>query len=83
MGKILIDLDLAKKVVNALNEAPEIIYCGDCKFRKDHHYEDPGELPYIKSNCENRYGLNNGYTVHSFDFCSRAERISEKKENGK
>jgi len=75
----LLDNGQTAKVITALNEAQEIIHCSECKFRKDHHYEEPGEPPYIKSNCENRYGLKNGYTVQSFDFCSRAERISEKK----
>lgn len=58
-------------------KAPEIITCGECKHKKDHHYEDPGEKPYIKSTCENKYGLVKDYQVHDWDFCSRAERKTD------
>ena len=56
---------------------PEIIRCKDCKHKKDHHYENPGEEPYIKSTCENKYGLVKDYQVHDWDFCSRVERRSD------
>ena len=56
---------------------PEIIFCKDCKHKKDHHYENPGEEPYIKSTCENKYGLVKDYQVHDWDFCSRVERRSD------
>ena len=55
-------------------KAPEIVRCGECKHKKDHHYENPGEEPYIKSTCENKYGLAKNYQVHDWDFCSRAEK---------
>lgn len=58
-------------------KAPEIVRCCKCKHKKDHHYEEPGEEPYIKSICENKYGLTKGYQVHDWDFCSRAERRTE------
>ena len=56
---------------------PEIIHCGECKHKKDHHYELPGEEPYIKSTCENKYGLVKDYQVHDWDFCSRAKRRTD------
>ena len=56
---------------------PEIIRCGECKYKKDHHYEDFGEEPHIKSTCENKYGFVKGYQVHDWEFCSRAERRTD------
>ena len=59
------------------SKEPEIIRCGECKHKKDHHYENPGEEPYIKSTCKNKYGLVKNYQVHDWDFCSRAERRTD------
>ena len=58
-------------------KAPEIVRCGECKHKRDLHYEEPGEEPYIKSICKNKYGLTEKYQVHDWDFCSRAERRTE------
>jgi len=58
-------------------KAPNIIRCGECKHKRDLHYEEPGEEPYIKSICKNKYGLTEKYQVHDWDFCSRAERRTE------
>lgn len=77
-----------KEVVELLKELqerrkqPEIIRCGECKYKKDHHYENPGEEPYIKSTCENKYGLVKNYQVHDWDFCSRAERKTDEQVQG-
>lgn len=65
------------KELAEIRKQPEIIRCKDCKHKKDHHYENPGEEPYIKSTCENKYGLVKDYQVHDWDFCSRAERRTD------
>ena len=52
--------------------------CGNCKHCHEGHYEDPGEPPYIKRKCMNKYGLTKNYSVQENDFCSRWE----KKETG-
>ena len=55
-------------------ETDEIIKCRDCEYYHEAHYEEPGEAPYIKHQCKNKYGLNK-YTVRpDEDFCSRAKR---------
>ena len=68
--------DALEMGVKAL-EQQEIVRCGECKHKKDYHYENHGEEPYIKSTCENKYGLVKNYQVHDWDFCSRAERRTE------
>ena len=65
------------KKLQERRKAPEIITCGECIHKRDFHYEEPGEEPYIKSICENKYGLTKGYQVHDLDFCSRAERRTD------
>ena len=58
-------------------------YCEYCKYYTEHHYENDGEEPYIKAikaSCSNKYGLNNGYQIHKWDFCSRFEpRLSNER----
>ena len=47
--------------------------CGNCKHVHEAHYEDPGDSPYIKYSCKNKYGLTKAYSVQDYDFCSRWE----------
>ncbi len=47
--------------------------CEKCKHCYEGHYEEKGEKPYIKRHCTNKYGLNNEYQVHEWDYCSRFE----------
>lgn len=47
--------------------------CEKCKYCYEGHYEEKGEKPYIKRHCTNKYGLNNEYQVHEWDYCSRFE----------
>lgn len=51
-----------------------VVYCRDCKYYEEHHYEREGEPPYIKGKCGNKFGLNRQYMVHLEEFCSRGER---------
>ena len=72
--------DIDRKTILELPSAqPEIIYCKDCKYMEAHHYEESGEPPYIKYTCSSKWGLQKGYQIHDWDFCSRAER----REDGK
>lgn len=52
----------------------EVIPCKDCKYIKEHHYEEIGEPTYIKYTCSNKYGLPDNYQVHEWDYCSRGEK---------
>lgn len=62
-----------ENVLQFVSEIPEIVFCGSCQFREDHHYESKGEPPYIKSSCGCKWGLKQGYQVHAWDFCSRGK----------
>lgn len=53
--------------------------CGTCKYYKEHHYEELGETPYIKANCTNKFGMNNEYQVHEWEYCSRWKAKEENK----
>ena len=33
-------------------EYEPVVYCKDCKYRKEHHYENDGETPCIKYSCK-------------------------------
>lgn len=36
-----------------------VVYCKDCKYRKERHYEENGEKPYIKYECKfTKYSMN-------------------------
>ena len=50
-----------------------LVTCKNCKHRTEHHYEKDGEQPYVKLTCGNKYGLNNEYQIHDYDYCSRFE----------
>ena len=52
----------------------EVIRCKNCKYIKEHHYEEIGEPAYIKYTCSNKYGLPDNYQVHEWDYCSRGEK---------
>ena len=81
--------DCAKAVVNALQllerlipkdsavnrtaDVQSVVRCKDCKHRTEHHYEEEGELPYIKYGCKfTRYSMSDG------GFCSFGVRKEEK-----
>lgn len=57
-----------------VEDVVEVVRCKDCKHMVEHHYEEPGEPPYIKCTCENMYGLTKSYRVEPSDYCSRGER---------
>lgn len=64
-----------------LSNLKQLVYCKDCKYRRDAHYEEKDEPEYIKSVCEHRAGLKKGYRVNPYDFCSRGEvGVYESKE---
>lgn len=42
-----------------------IVHCKDCKYRKEHHYEENGEKPYIKYECKFTK-----YSMSDDGFCS-------------
>lgn len=47
-----------------------VVRCKDCKHRKEQHYEEDGEKPYIKYECKfTRYSMSDG------GFCSFGARM--------
>ena len=64
-------MDITKSIIIAIPPAqPEIIYCGDCKYKDDGIDEDG--LPFLKCLHGRSYG---GTRIN--DFCSWAERREE------
>lgn len=58
-------------------EAPKctpVVYCEECRHVVTHHYEKPGEKPYIKYTCGSKYGLNSAYAILPNYFCCHGER---------
>lgn len=70
--------DTAEKKEDGLRS---VIRCRQCKYYHEAHYEDPGDPPYIKHQCKNKYGMPK-YTVRpDEDYCSRAEKKEEGKDD--
>lgn len=60
------------------NRTSPVVYCPECKYCHEAHYEDPGEPPYIKLRCTNKYSAaNSSYRRMPNDFCSYGERKAE------
>lgn len=52
-----------------------VVRCEKCMYCHEAHYENPGEPPYIKRRCTNKYAMaNSGYAVLEDGFCSYGER---------
>ena len=47
----------------------EVVRCGKCRFREEHHYEDVGEKPYIKFTCKF-----SSYSHSANHYCSLGEK---------
>ena len=47
-----------------------VVHCKDCKHRKEHHYEEIGEKPYIKYECKFTK-----YSMSDDGFCSFGARM--------
>lgn len=47
-----------------------VVHCKDCKYRKEHHYEENGEKPYIKYECKFTK-----YSMSDDGFCSFGARM--------
>ena len=78
-AKIITDSQRKTIADGFIEKAPatNIVTCEECKHRIEHHYEEPGEKPYIKSTCGCKYGLTKDYQVHDDDFCSRGEKSKD------
>lgn len=51
-----------------------IVRCKDCIYRKEQHYEEHGETPYIKYCCKfTKYSMSNN------DYCSFGKRTNSKR----
>ena len=71
---VVFEKDIAEKKEDGLRS---IIRCRQCKYYHEAHYEAPGDSPYIKHQCKNKYGMPK-YTVRpDEDYCSRAEKKEE------
>lgn len=56
--KILDDVDNDLCFIPAA-DVQYVVRCKDCKHRKEHHYEESGEKPYIKYECKfTKYSMN-------------------------
>lgn len=55
----------------------KVVFCKDCKYRQDHHYEEPGQQPYIKHSCKF-----SNYSMSDEGFCSMGveKSLVEKQE---
>ena len=51
-------------------DVQSVVRCKDCKHRKEHHYEEIGEKPYIKYECKFTK-----YSMSPNGFCSFGVRI--------
>lgn len=52
-------------------DAVPVVRCKKCMYCHEAHYENPGEPPYIKRRCTNKYAMaNSGYAVLEDGFCS-------------
>lgn len=47
-----------------------VVCCKDCKYRKERHYEESGEKPYIKYECKFTK-----YSMSDDGFCSFGARM--------
>ena len=47
-----------------------VVRCKDCKYRKERHYEESGEKPYIKYECKFTK-----YSMSDDGFCSFGARM--------
>ena len=52
----------------------DFVRCKDCKHRKEYHYEEEGEKPYIKYGCKFT-----DYLMSDEGFCSFGKRAKAKK----
>jgi hypothetical protein len=50
-----------------------VVHCKDCKYRKERHYEESGEKPYIKYECKFTK-----YSMSDDGFCSFGAKMLEK-----
>ena len=50
-----------------------VVHCKDCKYRKEQHYEESGEKPYIKYECKFTK-----YSMSDDGFCSFGAKMLEK-----
>ena len=67
-------------VIERINDEPTldykpVVYCKDCKYRKEHHYEDDGEPPYIKYSCKFT-----NYSMPDMGYCSMGKKDGEERE---
>lgn len=81
--KLAVIFDLARTnqravITDALREVSHIpaadvqpvVRCKDCKYRKERHYEESGEKPYIKYECKFTK-----YSMSDDGFCSFGARM--------
>ena len=53
-----------------LADVQPVVYCKDCKHRKERHYEESDEKPYIKYECKFTK-----YSMSDNGFCSFGARM--------
>ena len=66
----LIDhLEAYRKAEHPAADVVEVVRCKDCEYCEERHYEENGEMPYIKFTCKW-----SSYSHSPNDFCSLGER---------
>lgn len=77
--KALYKIKGAKEILNAVDndlsfipvaDVQQVVHCKDCKHRKERHYEEIGEKPYIKYECKFT-----NYSMSDDGFCSFGARM--------
>lgn len=61
--------------VDAADVQP-VVHCKDCKHRKERHYEESGEKPYIKYECKFTK-----YSMSDEGFCSFGSRKDDEQND--
>lgn len=65
------EVDIIATVPTA--DVQPVVHCKDCKYRKERHYEESGEKPYIKYECKFTK-----YSMSDDGFCSFGAKMLEK-----
>ena len=71
-------IEIKQLVLDAIDEeratnVQPVVYCKDCKHRKERHYEESDEKPYIKYECKFTK-----YSMSDEGFCSFGAKMLEK-----
>ena len=72
-GEPHIHIDSVRSMLKKAADVQPVVCCKDCKYRKERHYEESGEKPYIKYECKFTK-----YSMSDDGFCSFGAKMLEK-----